>query len=427
MKKLLPVLGLASCLALFASTGMAQGELGKSKGNKGGGSTQTGGGSSNGGGSRERGGGQGELGKGGSNRGGGTQGGGSGGTSNGGGGGSRDRGNGGELGKGGGNRGGGNQGGGNQGGGNGSLGGGTWNGGGSQGSNGGNAGGPLGRVGRPDSGGQQSGGDLINRRGNQSGRSGNSNYGGTNNAYSRERGGRPLEIGGAPIDLRGGTLQYQVGREDNPSVHYRSGYYQYNSNWNDNWFWYPHYTFSYVNGCTISPWYYYTNLPAYILGSRIVFIDNYSCQWGVGDIYSYRRGGGWDDWGNWDRNSRRSDLDLALDDLVDAWENSDRRALGRIIPRNGRVGIYMDGRYCYSIGADDYYDLMVDNIYGTRTARYEILSVRSSRNDAQVAARHDYIDAWGRRCTVYHHYRFQRDRGDFYITDFLVSNRRTGF
>ena len=87
----------------------------------------------------------------------------------------------------------------------------------------------------------------------------------------------------------------------------------------------------------------------------------------------------------------------------------------------------MDSRYCYSIGADDYYDLMVDNIYGTRTARYEILSVRSSRNDAQVAARHDYIDAWGRRCTVFHHYRFQRDRGDFYITDFLVSNRRTGF
>lgn len=292
-----------------------------------------------------------------------------------------------------------------------------------RGSNGGNSQGPLGRIeGRPQD--RNRNDDFLGKPQGVQGRSGGSSYGGNNNVVVRENNTRPVEINRLNIDLKGGSLPNQVWREDNPRA-YRSGYYQYNNRWCDDNFWYPYYSFTLSRSCTVSPWYYYSNLPAYINIGRITFISGSNCDWGRGDAYQYSRSrsyGGWDT--DWDR---RSDLDDSIDDLVAAWEYSDKRALGRIISTRGNVGIYMDGRYCYSLSADDFYDLMLDNVYGTETRRYEITSVRRGRDDAQVAARHEFTDAWGRRCTVYHHYRMQRERNGYVITDFLTSDRRTGF
>ncbi|HMS53965.1 MAG TPA: hypothetical protein PKA27_01065 [Fimbriimonadaceae bacterium] len=268
--------------------------------------------------------------------------------------------------------------------------------------------------------------DILGKPKGDNGRSGSSNYGGGNNNQFGRGQGRPVDVGSAPIDLRGGSLANQVIREDSPYARsWRSGYYSYNSNWCDDWFWYPHYSFSYRQGCSVSPWYFYVNLPGFIISNRVTYVDGYSCQWGYGDPYRWNRNG-WDNWDNsWNRRDR--DLDYALDDLMRAWERADRRSLDRLIPTRGRVGIYMEDRYCYSLDSRDFYDLMLDNINGTRTNRYEITSVRSSRNDAQIAARHEFVDPWGRRSTIYHHYRLQRDRNDYVITDFLISSRRTGW
>lgn len=429
MKKWISVLGIASCLMLV--TAQAPAQLGKKKGSSGS-STSGGSGSSSGGGGRS------ESGRGNGGRNETTTGGGgssnSGGLGRGGGSSNSSGGSGsssGGLGRSGGNSSGGSGSSGGPGRGQGSTSGGTV-----QGSNGSNGQGPLGRVDRQGGSGLPQRGappqGVLGRRGGDSGRSGGTNYGDGNNNQAGRGNSGPINIDRGPIDLRGGTLPNQVTREDNPRARYRSGYYQYDNRWNDNNFWYPHYSFSYSNGCTISPWYYYSNLPGFILGNRITYIDNYQVNWGFGDPYRWVRydnwnNNGWNDWGRDRDRDRRSELDYALDDLSRAWEDQDRRALDNLIPRRGRVGIYMDNRYCYSLDSSDFYDLMVDNINGTRTYRYDITSVRSSRNDAQVSARHDFTDAWGRRTTVYHHYRMQRDRGDYVITDFLVSSRPTGW
>lgn len=415
-------------MALAMSTVGAQDPLskGKGKGNQTGGGSQTGGGGkSQGGGGGNSGGGLGNQGKSqgsgqGSGLGKGQGGGNSGGGSQSGGGKSQ----------GGGNSGGGNSGGGlgnqgkSQGGGNSGLGNKGQTGGGSSsgwGSSGGRSNGDqLGRVDNPNNRGQNSLG-----KGNDRGRLGGTSYGSSNNR--RER----FDIGQAPTQiLNKGSIQSQVLRSEQVRVNtqFRNGYYSYYNNWQDDYFYYPHYQFSpYGSNCSFSPWYYYPHLPGYVALTRIFYISNHSWNWNNGDNYNWNRGNRGNDWG-WgndrDRDRNDSALDDSLYDLVNAFERQDRRALGRLIPRRGRINIYMDDNYCYSLEADDFYDLMLDNIETTRTVRYEIERVRTYRDEVQVTARHEYSDPWGRRSSVYHNFRLEEDRYGYVITDFRTSWRR---
>jgi hypothetical protein len=285
----------------------------------------------------------------------------------------------------------------------------------------------FGRVGM--SGGGRNG-DAI---GKISGRTGTSRYNTQSNNGTNQR----FEFGRDRISLERGSLPSQVRREDNIQItgangRWRVGYYHYDNRWRDDYFCYPHYTFTpYGNNCTVSPWYYYPQLPGYIVTNRIIYLNGTSCNWNQGVVYNWSR-----DWnyGNSrydDRSDNRYDgrdryLDESVRDIVRAFEDRDRRSLDRVVPRNGRVNIYVDGNYTYSLGSDDYYDLMVDNIFNSRTNRYDITSVRNYRGAAQVAARHDFLDSWGRRATMYHYYRLEEDRNGYYITDFMSSRWANG-
>lgn len=406
------LISVVACLAITFAHGFAQGDLGKKKGGGTGSGSSTGGGRSQGGGGSSSGGGLGRSQGGGSSSGGGlgrSQGGGS--TT---GGLERGKGNSGGSGSGSVGQGSGRDREGNRGG-QGSQGGSV------TGSNGGNSQGPLGRIeGRPQGG--RGSGEVLGR-GKETGRTGRTNYGGNNNQISRDGNTRAVDINSLPIDVRSGSLPSQVWREDSPRANWRTGYRQYDNRWCDDYFWYPHYSFSPSRNCTFSPWYYYSNLPPYLDCSRVIIVSGSRWSFGVGSPYRWSR----NDSSGWGRWNDRNEVDEALDDLVSAWEDTDKRALSRLIPSRGSVGIYMDSAYCYSLNADDFYDLMLDNIYGSQTRRYDILSVDRSRDEIQVAAKHEYTDAWGRRCTVYHHYRLELSRSGYQITDFLVSNRRTGF
>lgn len=382
-------------LAISSVSVSAQEQLnkGKGKGNQGGGgNTQSGGGGSKGQGNQ--GGGLGNQGKGG-------------GSSQGSG-----------LGKGQGNQGGGN-----------SSGSGWGNSGGL-----GNQGGGLGNKGQGNSGSGRGNGDQLGRidnpsnrgqnslgKGNDRGRLGNSNYGSTNN--SRDR----FDIRQAPTQiLSKGSLTSQVLRSEQIRVNsqFRNGYYSYYNNWRDDYFYYPYYQFSpYQNNCSFSPWYYYPHLPAYISIARIFYVSDLSWSSGNGTNYNWNRGNRGNGWG-WGNDRGGDVLDESLWDLVNAFERQDRRALGRLVPRRGKVNIYMDDSYCYSLEADDFYDLLLDNIETTRTVRYEIERVRTWRDEAQVTARHEYVDPWGRRSSVYHNFRLEEDRYGYIITDFRTSWRR---
>lgn len=478
------LLAFVACVGLLSSVALPQGGLGKGKGDQGGKSTggqstggqstggssqggglgkQTGGGSSSGGrttgGGNTQGGGSssgGGLGKsqgggsssGGRATGGNTQGGGSssGGSSQGG------------LGKGRGNQGGGSTTGGNTQGGGSSSGGGLGRSQGGGSSSGGRTTGSGsssgGGLGRSQGGGSNGGGGFGDRtdqnRNNgqlgrvgdvpdrtnsigrvQNGRLGQSNYN-SNNSLGRTGDGFRIEQ--PRLNLNKGSLQIQVQRSETIRTNrnnydgynngWRDGYYSYSNNWRDDYFCYPHYTFNpWGNNCSVSPWYYYGHLPGYISSSRIFWFQNVSCNWGIGTIYSWDRNRGWDNGYNSGYDRRNSELDDAVYDLVNAFERGDSRALGRLIPRHGRVNIYMDSMYTYTLDSDDFYDMMQDNIQSTRTTRYSIDRVRTTRDEAQVSATHEFLDPWGRRQCVYHNYRFEQDRYGYVITDFRSSYR----
>jgi hypothetical protein len=76
------------------------------------------------------------------------------------------------------------------------------------------------------------------------------------------------------------------------------------------------------------------------------------------------------------------------------------------------------------LNADDFYDLMVDNVTNAETKRYEILNVRTYRDEVRVVARHEYYDFSGRLCTLYHTYRMVNTRNGYEIVEFGTSDSR---
>jgi hypothetical protein len=206
-------------------------------------------------------------------------------------------------------------------------------------------------------------------------------------------------------------------------------YYFASVDWCDADFFYVGYYYQPVwDVCVVSPWYFYPHLPGYLMRSGVVIVavpdvlfvtGPGGCYWVSAPVY------------NWsppttDQTGRdESDLDYALDDLRTAFLRNDRRAIGRLVPRDGRVGIYVDEKYSYSMSADDFYDLMLDNVTTTKTDAYDIVDVRTWHDDeARVVARHEFTDTWGRRQVVYHTYRLVAQRGGYFIVDFGTSADR---
>jgi hypothetical protein len=249
-------------------------------------------------------------------------------------------------------------------------------------------------------------------------RNGPASYGSDNN-LAKKPSNQPFTIERPTSPNRQGPIEFQVKRQERVerNNNWRVGYYQYNNTWRDDYFCYPYYQFRPVfDQCVMSPWYYYPHLPGYILVNRITIINIHPWSFN-GRYYNWQRpyGGGW---GNY------SDLDYAIDDIVRTFEQRDRRALSRLIPYRSRVNIAVDGQYSYSLNSDDFYDMMLDAMWDTRTYRYNIIDVKTWRDEAQVVAEHQYTDPWGRRSTVYHTYVLVQSRDGWVIRDFCSSAYR---
>lgn len=296
---------------------------------------------------------------------------------------------------------------------------------------------PLGRIDNTQRGGgsqdvdrSQRSDELLGRRDDS--RSGRVQYGTVNNKSVQKADPQAFRVGSSTIlDVRSGSLQFQVRREDDVRrvSNYRVGYVQYDSRWCDDYFAYPYYAFTPIyNQCVVSPWYYYPQLPGYVINNRITIIQSRPCTF-IGVNYNWSR----NSYGNngngygYGYGNRSSDLDYALEDLVSTFERPDRRALDRLVPRRGNVSIALEGRFAYSMDAEDFYDMFLDASQSSRTTRYDILDVRTNRDEATIMARHDYLDPWGRTERVYHYLRLIRERGEYVIREFGTSSNRFAY
>ncbi len=343
------------------------------------------------------------------------------------------RGHGGATGGGGSNSGGGSSSGGNRGGSNngggGTVGGGdtggTWGGSGSidRSRGGGNS-----RDGDPItiSGGNGRGSGWEDRLGRKDSHSGTSHYNGSNNVSSVTRVGGSIIIGRPPIDLRNLGKDNLIRRKDHPvliSSGVRVGYYFYTPLWCDDYFWYPWYQFDpWGDRCCVSPWYYYPCLPPYIAWDRCRFYNLSPWNSWYGEPYAWQRPyyyGNYDTWGR----GRASEIDYAVDDIVNAFERADRRAVGRLVSSNSEVAIYVDGKYSYTLNANDFYDMFLDATQNVKTTRYAILRVETGHDEGghdivRVTARHEYEDPWGAVTSVNHFYELRYPGRNLVITKF---------
>jgi len=267
--------------------------------------------------------------------------------------------------------------------------------------------------------------DRGNDRGFSS-RSGQVSYGSSNNNYrdGRDKPGK-ISHGRAP-DFIYGNCDRRSWNNDRISFWINSGavrvgYWGYDSRWSDDRFVYPHYVFDPfgTRNCFVSPWYYYSHLPGYVYANRCTVVTVLPPVF-VGASYSWNRPRGAD----YRVDREYNDLDYALEDLTQAFEEGDRRSLDRLVPSKGNINIYVDGRYSYSLGPDDFQDMIADNIRTTRTERYEIVETRYSRDEAKVIARHVFSDSWGSESVVWHTIRLSYERGGAVIREFGTSNYR---
>jgi len=117
-------------------------------------------------------------------------------------------------------------------------------------------------------------------------------------------------------------------------------------------------------------------------------------------------------------------LDDSVEDLVQSFEADDHNAIDRVTPHSGSVRITTNGKYDYSLKANDFYDTYVDGIESTKTDRFEILDVKASPRGttASVMAKHIYNDPFGKRTSVYQTYLLVKEGDEYVIREFGTSD-----
>ncbi len=190
----------------------------------------------------------------------------------------------------------------------------------------------------------------------------------------------------------GGRFYYR-----HPNLEIRYGYY------------YPYYSYYRPSWGSVYPsiyCYYGPFYPPYVIAEQVVIV--------AGALYSDYDRADDDDY----YLSRYNGISYreTLADIRDAWLQSDIRKLDTYLQDEGKVAIYLKGKYRYSVSTLDFYTMTRDAMSEVTTEGFEwvhIDKVGSSRVTA--VARHTFRDRDGARHTVYASYMLGRKDGNWWI------------
>lgn len=213
------------------------------------------------------------------------------------------------------------------------------------------------------------------------------------------------------LPFRDGNLPYLVRRSENVRIgyhnYYRPGRGYFFPNWYCDWYYYE----PIINRSCFSPFYFYVFLPAYIPLTRVVYISQPRVVYVETPYYGYNN----DDYY---LNRRNDALSNAISDIRRAWQDGDYGLYSRHLYRDGKISVFLDGRYAYSLTANDYADLSRDAIETVYTERFTIDSVKQ-RNNGQVVlyGTHTYqLDNNDSR-RVYVSFTLERSDGEWFIIE----------
>jgi len=114
--------------------------------------------------------------------------------------------------------------------------------------------------------------------------------------------------------------------------------------------------------------------------------------------------------------ARYSSLNKALDDIKNTWIAGRPDLIERHIDTGGKVAIFLDGAYSYSLPSADYRDMTFDAIKQINTVDFNIYQVSRRSDGAYTAfARHEFRDADNNDTIVYVSYTLTKIDGRWVI------------
>jgi hypothetical protein len=169
--------------------------------------------------------------------------------------------------------------------------------------------------------------------------------------------------------------------------------------------------------CVPSPWYYYPGVPAYVPCSHVYVVPGYSWNWSVGSAYAWQRSAAYDSYGDAALNHAITDVNqLFIDRNVNA---------GNDLIGGGRVAVFAEGHYEYSLAPADFSAMLADNVNATQTVGYQVNHILVNGNTASITATHQFRNADGSIGLVHQRFRLYFDGSRYVVSDFMTSHADT--
>lgn len=195
---------------------------------------------------------------------------------------------------------------------------------------------------------------------------------------------------------------------------FRIGYTQYSPGFSNNSFSYRSYGYWPFSQSVSSPWYYYPTLPPY-LPTEVVYVQEPPAYPTSYDSYS---------WFPPAQGYTYDTFDYSVNDIQTAYDDDNPTYVAQLVPSDGMVAVYLDNSYRYSIPAEAFRRMIGDCVGHVHTSGFLVERVRHySDGSFFVVGRHNYVDAWGNRDTVYQTYRLEPVNDRYVIRDFGTSHR----
>jgi len=204
---------------------------------------------------------------------------------------------------------------------------------------------------------------------------------------------------------------------------------------------YPYYYDDYVYGLTWPSLYsgYYGAFPPYIAADALYFLPPRTVYvpypvYTDGEYHGYRSDDVDDYYLNRPRGTNADggyrigegqpekpvkdvQLTAAIADLTTAWRKGNIQLLAKHTRKDGKIAVYLRGKYQYSLDISDYLDMTRDAFTATRTLRYDLDGVQRKDNTVTtVTGKHIYRDKKDNERTVYVSYVLEKMGEEYYIT-----------
>jgi len=116
--------------------------------------------------------------------------------------------------------------------------------------------------------------------------------------------------------------------------------------------------------------------------------------------------------------SQAETLQGALQDVRRAWLNGDYGRFRARVKEDGRVRIFLKGKYQYAVGGDDFGQMTRDAMTRIDTTSFELDRVNNIGEDRAFASgKHTYLDPEQNKREVYVSYGLARENGRWLITE----------